>query len=157
MADAPDIATVVSSLLSGGLLTWAGKAWFERRKHKDEQEEKVADRQARIVEHYDKSMLELVGTMRTQIQTIRAEAQELAEENLRLRRLERRFVYLDEGVDLLTEWIDAKQHGGPLEAVEHKSRQFVTKVQAEATAMGDMANELQRRVAASRLLGGEDV
>ena len=151
MADGLDPATLVTGGGIGAVLTWLGKTMVERWKHRDDQANKLADRTARITEHYDKATLELLGVMRTQISTMRTEVEELAEENMRLRRLERRFGYVFELADATEELIRARQDGVGLEAAEHHAKLIVAKVRSESTSWGDAANELQRRQAAARL------
>lgn len=154
MADVPDAVTIVTSSGIGAVFAWLGKTWWERTKHRDEQAHKHADRQAKIAAHYDTALLEVVQVVREENRILRREFDGIAAENLRFRRSERRFAYIDEAADLLEEWAKAPLTGEGIEAIRSRSTLFVAKVRLESRDAGDVANELQRRQAAARLIGG---
>lgn len=145
----------------GALLFWLAQFSIAWRKQSADERTAATSTGLAIKQHRDGltiQMLEMARAellaARSEINGLRAELEQRADELGRLRRIEWRLTAYEEAIDHIETLLKAEIEGGR-EAAENAARLFLARMEAMKLKMGDDAQTEQVRRSARKLIDGE--
>lgn len=132
---------IIPFAVVSSIVTWTAQAWAYRRSRKNEH----AEESDRLEIHRDQFTLELLQNARAEITLVRAEINDLREEQGTLRKLEQHVYHFQESLDHLERVLFAESEEDLAQA-KRNAAAFLKRMRRMQDAKGTVINEVQRRV-----------